>query len=235
MAMPGATAARSAHPPSICSMSPIRACQAFLVNPHYGAPASALGATGSVGTRLNGFFAGGQLGYNWQFSDRFVAGLEADLQGAGVRGGGSFTNLTPAANLSAFRSDDQRHRQPQPRIFRHGARPPRLRRHPNDAVLRHRRSRLWRHRHEHCRQTVIDAFAFVVRGRKERFLRQPCRLDGRRRRRIGADRQSDGETGIPLLRSWHRQHRVSEQRPADPQRDRRHWPGRRCDLQFDAI
>jgi opacity protein-like surface antigen len=65
-------------------------------------PASALGATGSVGTRLNGFFGGGQLGYNWQFSDRFVAGLEADLQGAGVRGGGSFQTLTPAAIYPPF-------------------------------------------------------------------------------------------------------------------------------------
>jgi opacity protein-like surface antigen len=69
---------------------------------HLWGAASALGATGSVGTRLNGFFSGGQVGYNWQFSDRFVAGLEADLQGAGVRGGGGFTNLTPAAIYPPF-------------------------------------------------------------------------------------------------------------------------------------
>jgi len=59
--------------------------------------ASAIGATGSVGAQLNGFFDGGQIGYNWQFSEKFVAGLEADLQGGGVRGGGGFTGLTPAA------------------------------------------------------------------------------------------------------------------------------------------
>ena len=59
--------------------------------------ASAFGATGSVGAQLNGFFDGGQIGYNWQFSEKFVAGLEADLQGGGVRGGGGFTGLTPAA------------------------------------------------------------------------------------------------------------------------------------------
>jgi len=64
--------------------------------------ASALGTTGSVGTRLNGFFGGGQIGYNWQFSDRFVAGLEADLQGAGVRGGGTFQTLIPAAIYPPF-------------------------------------------------------------------------------------------------------------------------------------
>jgi opacity protein-like surface antigen len=72
------------------------------VIPHLWGPASALGATGAVGTRLNGFFSGGEAGYNWQFSDRFVAGLEGDLQGAGVRGGGGFTNLTPAAIYPPF-------------------------------------------------------------------------------------------------------------------------------------
>ncbi len=65
-------------------------------------PASALGATGSVGARLNGFFSGAQLGYNWQFSDRYVAGLEADIQGGGIRGGGGFETLTPAAVYPPF-------------------------------------------------------------------------------------------------------------------------------------
>jgi opacity protein-like surface antigen len=59
--------------------------------------ASALGASGVVNARLNGFLSGGQLGYNWQFTEKLVAGLEADIQGAGVRGGGGFVNVTPAA------------------------------------------------------------------------------------------------------------------------------------------
>lgn len=53
-------------------------------------PASALGATGVIDARLNGFLAGVQAGYNWQFAERFVAGLEAEVEGAGVRGGGGF-------------------------------------------------------------------------------------------------------------------------------------------------
>ena len=69
---------------------------------HLWGPASAAGATGVLGTRLNGFFSGGQLGYNWQFSDRFVAGFEADIQGGGIRGGGGFQNLTPAAVYPPF-------------------------------------------------------------------------------------------------------------------------------------
>jgi outer membrane immunogenic protein len=36
--------------------------------------------------RQSGWIAGGQAGYNWQFSNKWVAGLEADLQYADVRG-----------------------------------------------------------------------------------------------------------------------------------------------------
>lgn len=68
---------------------------AALVPGQWGA-ASALGATGGVTARLNGFVSGGQAGYNWQFAERLVAGFEADLQGAGVRGGGGFANVTPS-------------------------------------------------------------------------------------------------------------------------------------------
>ena len=58
--------------------------------------ASALGASGVAGTRLNGLFAGGQIGYNWQFAEQFVVGVEADIQGAGVDGGGGLANVTTA-------------------------------------------------------------------------------------------------------------------------------------------
>ncbi|PPD41517.1 MAG: hypothetical protein CTY15_13445 [Methylocystis sp.] len=58
---------------------------------------SALGATGTVRARLDGFFFGGQIGYNWQFSERLIAGLEADIQGAGVRGGNGQLSVWPAA------------------------------------------------------------------------------------------------------------------------------------------
>jgi opacity protein-like surface antigen len=62
----------------------------------WGAPA-AIGATGVSSARLNGFFGGAQAGYNWQFSDRFVAGVEADIQGGGVRGGGGYGAVTSPA------------------------------------------------------------------------------------------------------------------------------------------
>jgi opacity protein-like surface antigen len=59
-------------------------------------PASAAGGNGVVRARLNGFFFGGQAGYNWQFSERLIAGLEADVQGAGVRGGNGQLSVVQA-------------------------------------------------------------------------------------------------------------------------------------------
>ena len=34
----------------------------------------------------NGFIGGGQVGYNYQWGQSFVIGLEADMQGTGIRG-----------------------------------------------------------------------------------------------------------------------------------------------------
>ncbi len=58
--------------------------------------ASAISASGVPSARLDGFFFGGQAGYNWQFADKLIAGFEADIQGAGVRGGGGLANVTGA-------------------------------------------------------------------------------------------------------------------------------------------
>jgi outer membrane immunogenic protein len=35
----------------------------------------------------DGFAGGGQIGYNWQFSPNWVFGIEADIQGADIKGG----------------------------------------------------------------------------------------------------------------------------------------------------
>ena len=48
----------------------------------YLASSMALGASGNVSTGNNGgFIGGGQIGYNWQFYNSFVVGVEADIQG----------------------------------------------------------------------------------------------------------------------------------------------------------
>ena len=73
----------------------------------YGAT-SALGATHVFNQSAGGFLGGGQLGYNYQFYNAFVAGLEADIQGvAGSSNNGNAATLAPslgvpiAANLAS--------------------------------------------------------------------------------------------------------------------------------------
>ena len=56
-------------------------------------PPSALSASGATGARLDGFLSGITTGYNWEFADRFVGGVESDIAGAAVRGGGGLENI----------------------------------------------------------------------------------------------------------------------------------------------
>jgi outer membrane immunogenic protein len=57
----------------------------------------ALGATGTVGGKLDGFIGGGQAGYNWQVQN-WVWGFEADFQWLNASSGGGFATIvaTPA-------------------------------------------------------------------------------------------------------------------------------------------
>jgi outer membrane immunogenic protein len=54
--------------------------------------------TANGGFDMNGAIGGGQVGYNWQ-SGSFVAGVEADIQGSGQKGG--FTFVCPAGICAA--------------------------------------------------------------------------------------------------------------------------------------
>lgn len=49
-------------------------------------------ATNQFNNRSNGFLGGVQIGYNYQFSPSFVAGVEADIQGTSLRRDFSVTN-----------------------------------------------------------------------------------------------------------------------------------------------
>ncbi|OAI30142.1 hypothetical protein A1351_09550 [Methylosinus sp. R-45379] len=73
----------------------------FVIDP--GAGAAALAASGNVNAQRNGFIGGGQVGYNYQFGNSFLVGLEADLQGTGIRSENSFTGGTSwnAFNVAA--------------------------------------------------------------------------------------------------------------------------------------
>jgi outer membrane immunogenic protein len=50
---------------------------------------------------LNGFIGGGQIGYNWQVN-QWVFGLEADFQGSGQKGDGSFFDPGVACGPNAI-------------------------------------------------------------------------------------------------------------------------------------
>ncbi|MCI0734775.1 MAG: outer membrane beta-barrel protein [Beijerinckiaceae bacterium] len=53
---------------------------------------SAVLSTFAAPARTGGFIGGGQVGYNYQFSPRIVAGVEADIQGVADGNGGSTIN-----------------------------------------------------------------------------------------------------------------------------------------------
>src|SRR3954463_5026811 len=42
-------------------------------------------AAGSISERADGFIGGGQIGYNWQTPANWVFGVEADIQGSGMK------------------------------------------------------------------------------------------------------------------------------------------------------
>ena len=55
----------------------------------------------TTGGKLNksGFIGGGQIGYNFRVSDRFVGGLEADIQGLRLAGGETWWSTATEASL----------------------------------------------------------------------------------------------------------------------------------------
>jgi outer membrane immunogenic protein len=50
-----------------------------------------IGQSPPISFNMSGALGGLQIGYNWQFNQNWVAGVETDLDGANIRGGGSAT------------------------------------------------------------------------------------------------------------------------------------------------
>lgn len=59
----------------------------------------AFGGSGVLSASNDGFIGGGQVGYNWQFYNNFVVGIEADIQG--IAGSGNGATLSTAAPTTA--------------------------------------------------------------------------------------------------------------------------------------
>ncbi len=74
---------------------------AVLIDATGRAGASSAGAGGLFPVNTDGFLGGGQVGYNWQFN-RFVLGLEADIQGFASNSGGVATNSVNATGVGAL-------------------------------------------------------------------------------------------------------------------------------------
>src|SRR6202012_5507843 len=78
-------------------------------------PAPGVGGTGilfqSLSGRSAGVVGGGQFGYNWQMGS-FIAGLEADIQGSGVRGTATKSpfalSFTPTISEELLASSEQK-------------------------------------------------------------------------------------------------------------------------------
>ena len=68
-----------------------------------GNAAFALGGLASIAQ--SGFVGGGQVGYNYQYNSSFLLGLEADIQGAGIRGGSVTNGAAASPNLSRIPHD----------------------------------------------------------------------------------------------------------------------------------
>ena len=63
------------------------------------ANAVAASATDVLSLHNSGFIGGGQIGYNLQFANSWLAGIEADIQGTGARSSASDIVIVPIAGL----------------------------------------------------------------------------------------------------------------------------------------
>ncbi|MEK4034732.1 outer membrane beta-barrel protein [Methylocystis sp. IM3] len=87
---------------------PTWATLAPAIQPQYLAAFSAAASATGVNSGSNGgFIGGGQIGYNWQFYNNFVVGLEADIQGiAGNSGSRTVANGVTVGALGGLRAAD---------------------------------------------------------------------------------------------------------------------------------
>lgn len=83
----GNTTIDNSMTPGTCSQGP-QACPSFFGALNTYVPAQ-------FDTHPSGFIGGGQIGYNYQIMPNWVAGLEADFQGADIKGAANASNSAP--------------------------------------------------------------------------------------------------------------------------------------------
>jgi hypothetical protein len=157
--------------------------------------ASALSATGTSRPNVNGFFGGGQVGYDHQFGASVVVGIEGDIEGASANGHGAFTGLAsttfsdPASCDPAVKicTDVVGVFCPEPeerRLAWDGAWSFRLSCRANLASLRYRRPRLRRSCSPHFHSAAMGRqriwTELNLAGRCRQYFGNPTGLDARR-------------------------------------------------------
>jgi outer membrane immunogenic protein len=63
--------------------------------------ASSAGVLGQSSNRSSGFIAGGQIGYNYQFANNFILGVESDLQWSDIKSSQQSVRLSGQAQLTS--------------------------------------------------------------------------------------------------------------------------------------
>ncbi|WP_332119505.1 outer membrane protein [Azorhizobium caulinodans] len=77
-----------AMPASAVSAPPVFSWTGFYIGANTGyASGSGKGSADALGLDPDGWFGGGQVGYNYQFQNNMLVGLEADVQGGGISAG----------------------------------------------------------------------------------------------------------------------------------------------------
>ncbi|MBM3654705.1 MAG: porin family protein, partial [Alphaproteobacteria bacterium] len=74
------------------------------IQPNYSLSSALLASFFAPVGNNSGFIGGGQIGYNWQFYNSFVAGIEADIQG--IAGSNSTANFASGAINPVFGPDE---------------------------------------------------------------------------------------------------------------------------------
>lgn len=77
---------------------------ASTADPFFAVPLADLLAAGSYPSSLSpdakGVIGGGQIGYNWQLSSPWLIGIEADIQGSGIKGSDTRTMTPPLFDVT---------------------------------------------------------------------------------------------------------------------------------------
>ena len=175
---------------------------AALGAPSYFGTASAASIASNASLSNAGVIGGGQIGYNWQFNNSFLAGLEADIQGTTLSSNATASGAATEPSTGSLVSTTASLTKSLGYLGTVRGRLGFLAT-PNSAGVRDGRPRLWRHGfHRRPFPNIVQPEFPVQRG-FGRLQRCAHRLDGGRRRRMDVLRQLERQGRISLLRPRH--------------------------------